>query len=43
MGPLTEGPGERVIEYVAPFDRRDRERDHENAWTEFERCFREKQ
>ena len=30
------GPVERTIEYVAPFDRCDRERDYETAWKFFE-------
>ena len=30
------GPVERTIEYVAPFDRCDREKDYETAWSFFE-------
>lgn len=30
------GPAERTIEYVAPFDRCDREQDYETAWSFFE-------
>ena len=33
------GPIERVIEYVAPFDRCDREQDYEIAWAHFEKRF----
>ena len=33
---LPGGPVERVIEYVAPFDRCDREQDYETAWKFFE-------
>jgi hypothetical protein len=31
------GPHERMITYVAPFNRCDREADYEIAWAEFER------
>ncbi|MDO9528363.1 MAG: hypothetical protein Q7J27_04295 [Syntrophales bacterium] len=34
---LPGGPRERTITYEAPFDRCDREKDYETAWTEFER------
>ena len=34
------GPIERNISYIAPFDRCDREKDYETAWTEFEKRFR---
>jgi hypothetical protein len=34
---LPGGPRERVITYVAPFDRCDREEDYANAWAEFDR------
>lgn len=34
------GPGERIIEYVAPFDRCDREQDYETAWKFFEEKYR---
>jgi hypothetical protein len=33
---LQGGPRERVIEYVAPFDRCDREQDYATAWKFFE-------
>ena len=33
---MPGGPVERTIEYVAPFDRCDREQDYENAWKFFE-------
>ena len=33
---MPGGPVERTIEYVAPFDRCDREQDYETAWTFFE-------
>ena len=33
---MPGGPIERTIEYVAPFDRCDRERDYETAWKFFE-------
>lgn len=36
------GPVERTIEYVAPFDKCDREQDYEVVWAEFERRFAEK-
>ena len=35
---MPGGPVERTIEYVAPFDRCDREQDYETAW----RFFKEK-
>ena len=34
-------PVERTIEYVAPFDRCDRERDYETAWKFFEEKYKE--
>lgn len=34
---LPGGPRERVITYVAPFDRCDREEDYRIAWAEFDR------
>ena len=34
------GPVERTIEYVAPFDRCDREQDYETAWAFFEDKYR---
>lgn len=34
------GPVERTIEYVAPFDKCDRERDYDVVWAEFERRFK---
>lgn len=36
---LPGGPVERTIEYVAPFDRCDRERDYEIVWEHFEKRF----
>lgn len=33
---MPGGPVERTIEYVAPFDRFDREKDYEIAWKFFE-------
>lgn len=33
---MPSGPVERTIEYVAPFDRCDREKDYETAWKFFE-------
>jgi len=33
------GPIERTIEYVAPFDRCDREKDYETAWKFFEKKY----
>ncbi|NVO59131.1 class I SAM-dependent DNA methyltransferase [Photobacterium damselae] len=35
------GPVERTIEYVAPFDKCDRERDYDVVWAEFERRFKQ--
>ena len=35
------GPVERTIEYVAPFDRCDREQDYETAWKFFEEKYKE--
>ena len=34
------GPVERTIEYLAPFDKCDRERDYDVVWAEFERRFK---
>jgi hypothetical protein len=34
------GPVERTIEYVAPFDRCDREQDYETAWKFFEEKYK---
>ncbi|MDO5138622.1 MAG: class I SAM-dependent DNA methyltransferase, partial [Oscillospiraceae bacterium] len=39
---LPGGPIERTIEYVAPFDRCDREKDYEEVWANFEKRFRNK-
>ena len=39
---IPDGPVERVIEYIAPFDRCDREKDYETAWTYFEEKFKDK-
>ena len=33
---MPGGPVERTIEYAAPFDRCDREKDYETAWKFFE-------
>jgi hypothetical protein len=33
---MPDGPIERIIEYVAPFDRCDREKDYEEVWANFE-------
>lgn len=35
------GPVERTIEYIAPFDRCDREQDYETAWKFFEEKYGE--
>ena len=37
---MPEGPIERTIEYVAPFDRCDREKDYEIAWDFFEKKYK---
>lgn len=37
---MPGGPVERTIEYVAPFDRCDREEDYETAWKFFEEKYR---
>ena len=37
---LPGGPVERTIEYVAPFDRCDREKDYEEVWANFEERFK---
>ncbi|MCD7854254.1 MAG: hypothetical protein LUG66_01385 [Clostridiales bacterium] len=34
------GPVERTIEYFAPFDRCDREKDYETAWKFFEEKYK---
>ena len=39
---MPGGPVERTIEYVAPFDRCDREKDYEIAWKFFEEKYKEK-
>lgn len=39
--PCPVGPIERTIEYVAPFDRCDREKDYEIAWKFFEQKYKE--
>ena len=39
---MPRGPVERTIEYVAPFDRCDREKDYETAWKFFEKKYKEK-
>ena len=38
---MPGGPVERTIEYVAPFDRCDREKDYEEVWANFEKRFKE--
>ena len=38
---MPGGPVERTIEYVAPFDRCDREQDYETAWKFFEEKYKE--
>lgn len=38
-GTMPGGPTERTIEYVAPFDRCDREQDYETAWRFFEKKY----
>lgn len=38
---MPGGPVERIIEYVAPFDRCDREQDYETAWAFFEKKYKE--
>lgn len=40
---MPGGPVERTIEYVAPFDRCDREKDYEEVWATFEKRFKNKQ
>lgn len=37
---MPGGPIERTIEYVAPFDRCDREKDYEEVWANFEQRFK---
>ncbi len=37
---MPGGPVERTIEYVAPFDRCDREKDYEEVWKNFEERFK---
>ena len=39
---IPDGPIERTIEYVAPFDRCDREKDYEEVWATFEKRFKNK-
>jgi type I restriction-modification system DNA methylase subunit len=39
---MPGGPIKRTIEYVAPFDRCDREQDYETAWAFFEKRFKDK-
>ncbi len=38
---MPGGPVERTIEYVAPFDRCNREQDYETAWVFFEKKYKE--
>ncbi len=40
---MPGGPVERTIEYVAPFDRCDREQDYETAWKFFEKKYGKKE
>ena len=37
---MPGGPAERTIEYVAPFDRCDREQDYETAWKFFKEKYK---
>lgn len=37
---MPGGPIERTIEYIAPFDRCDREKDYEEVWANFEERFK---
>ena len=37
---MPGGPVERTVEYVAPFDRCDREKDYEEVWANFEKRLR---
>ncbi|NLX03480.1 MAG: N-6 DNA methylase [Syntrophomonadaceae bacterium] len=39
---MPGGPVERTIEYMAPFDRCDREQDYETAWAFFEEKYKDK-
>ena len=39
---MPGGPVDRTIEYVAPFDRCDREQDYETAWKFFEEKYAKK-
>ena len=38
---MPGGPVERTLEYVAPFDRCDREQDYETSWKFFEEKYKE--
>lgn len=38
---LPNGPYEKIIEYIPPFDKCDREEDYELVWEEFERRFQD--
>jgi len=40
---MPNGPHERTIEYIAPFDKCNREDDYNTVWAEFERRFSEKE
>jgi hypothetical protein len=40
---MPNGPHERTIEYIAPFDKCNREDDYNTVWAEFERRFNEKE
>ncbi|NLN49852.1 MAG: class I SAM-dependent DNA methyltransferase, partial [Clostridiales bacterium] len=39
---MPGGPIERIIEYIAPFDKCDREEDYETAWRFFEEKYKDK-
>jgi hypothetical protein len=40
---MPNGPLERTIEHIAPFDKCNRENDYNTVWAEFERCYTEVQ
>lgn len=40
---MPSGPVERTIEYVAPFDRCDREQDYETVWAFFEEKYKKEE
>lgn len=39
---VPDGPIERTVKYIAPFDRCDREKDYEEVWAAFEERFKNK-